>query len=184
MLQYRGQSARWTKAQQYATLAKGGGPSRRRCFATQSDTYTNPNVSGMARTGYVEYAYPTASPGAPNNPAGPFAVVPNECGSLVVRDGGTLVCGTRVGPCDPSAWTTVVATNKVLCFPASCSDVPGQQTLCWDASRASSEEVPRVRRTMTSVGNKFPNNYKFLRPALHACAGSSATNQSFSSPSA
>ena len=58
ILQYKGNSARLTKAQKYSQLAKMNGPNRTKVFATQSQTYSNPNTTGLLRVGYSTYQFP------------------------------------------------------------------------------------------------------------------------------
>ena len=67
ILQYKGNSSRLTKSQKYTQLAKGFGPARKKAYATQSQTYTNPNTTGLQRVNYETYPYPNSIVGAPNN---------------------------------------------------------------------------------------------------------------------
>lgn len=48
-LQYKGNSAKLSKKQLWAQAAKGKGPNRKKSWATQSQTYTNPNVNNLPR---------------------------------------------------------------------------------------------------------------------------------------
>jgi hypothetical protein len=78
ILQHKGNSARLTKSQRYSQLARMAGPNRTKVFATQSQTYTNPNTTGLLRVDYSEYPFPNDIVGAPNNISGPFAYgIPN-----------------------------------------------------------------------------------------------------------
>ncbi len=62
-----------------------------------------------------------------------------------IQDLGTLQCNSRVN------------TNNELCFPTTCSDVPGPiANLCWNTTVNS--WIPRTRYTMPDNGNKFPVN--------------------------
>ena len=102
ILQHKKNSARLTKAQKYAQLAKMNGPNRTKVFATQSTTYTNPNTKGLFREGFTTYTFPNEIPGAPNNISGPYAYGtqnPYNCPGTSIRDGGILVCGTLANPC-------------------------------------------------------------------------------------
>jgi hypothetical protein len=49
ILQYRANSARYTKNQIYALIARGKWVNRTTTWATQSDTYTNPNTKNLQR---------------------------------------------------------------------------------------------------------------------------------------
>jgi len=160
ILQYKGNSSRLTKKQKYTQLAKGFGPNRTKVFATQSETYTNPNTTGLLRVNSVNIPFPNQIVGQPNNISGPYQYnVPNpyDCSSNSLQDGGNLVCGTFANPC----------TNEIikgpsfapLCFPNSCSDVPGAPIdLCWN----SKEETyfPRQRYIMNNSGTGWPDGYK------------------------
>ena len=110
------------------------GPNRKKVFATQSQTYTNPNTTGLLRVGYTTYPYPNEITGAPNNISGPFAYNiqnPNDCSGNSIQDGGTLVCGTFANPCTGEI-IQQTPTTATICNPASASDVPGSSFLCWN----------------------------------------------------
>ena len=51
ILNYRKNSSNLTKQQYFALLAKGNGPAAKRTWATQSDTYTDPNTSELQLVG-------------------------------------------------------------------------------------------------------------------------------------
>ena len=53
ILQYKKNSASITKNQRYAQIAKGSWTNRNTTWATQSDTYTNPNTTSLQRVGYT-----------------------------------------------------------------------------------------------------------------------------------
>jgi len=134
ILQYKGNSSQLTKKQKYSQLAKGFGPNRTKVFATQSETYTNPNTTGLLRVNSSILPFPNDLVGQPNNISGPFQyAVPNPdgCTGLSIQDGGNLVCGTYANPCTGEIIQTG-ATSSVICNPASASNVPGSATLCWD----------------------------------------------------
>ena len=159
ILQYKANSAQFTKKQKYTRLAKGIGI---KSFATQSDTYSNPNTTGLLRVDGREIAYPNFIVGEPNNPSGPYQYDvpnPNNCntnGSLL--DGGTLVCGIFVNPCS----NKIINEKKpldVLCNPSTASDVPGQPiALCWKPGTQS--WFPKPRYFMNNSTDKWPINYK------------------------
>ena len=160
ILQYKGNSSQLTKKQKYSQLAKGFGPNRTKVFATQSETYTNPNTTGLLRVNSSILPFPNDLVGQPNNISGPFQyAVPNPdgCTGFSVQDGGNLVCGTYVNPCTGAILQTG-ATSSVICNPASASNVPGFSTLCWDTKVQT--WFPRQRYVMTNSGNKWPEGYK------------------------
>jgi hypothetical protein len=160
ILQYKGNSSQLTKKQKYSQLAKGFGPNRTKVFATQSETYTNPNTTGLLRVNSSILPFPNDLVGQPNNISSPFQyAVPNPdgCSGFSVQDGGNLVCGTYVNPCTGEILQTG-ATSSVICNPASASDVPGFATLCWDTKVQT--WFPRQRYVMTNSGTKWPEGYK------------------------
>lgn len=166
ILQYKANTARFTKSQKYSQLARMAGPNRKKVFATQSQTYTNPNTTGLLRVGFSTYPYPNQIPGAPNNISGPFAYgMPNpfDCSGNSIQDGGTLVCGTFANPCSGEIIKTGI--NPVnICYPASASGVPGSSLLCWN--NKVNTWFPRQRYVMNNSTNKWPVNYKGLISAL------------------
>ena len=167
VLQYKGNSSRLTKKQKYTQLAKGFGPNRTKVFATQSQTYTNPNTTGLLRVNYTTYPYPNQIVGAPNNPSGPFQYnVPNpfDCSNNYIQDGGNLVCGTYANPCTGEIIQSSI-TSSTICNPSYCSDVPGTPVeLCWNPNIQS--WFPRQRYFMNNSGTKWPVNYKGLVSAV------------------
>jgi hypothetical protein len=166
ILQYKGNSSRLTKKQKYTQLAKCLGPNRTKVFATQSQTYTNPNTTGLLRVNYDSYPYPNQIVGAPNNISGPFQYNvqnPFDCPSNTIQDGGTLVCGTYANPCTGEIIQTG-ATSATICNPASASNVPGSAILCWNNNIQT--WFPRQRYIMNNSGTKWPQGYKGFQSAV------------------
>jgi len=148
VLQYKKNSSNLTQKQQYAQIAKGMWTNRTKSWATQSDTYTNPNSTGLQRVNYVE---------TPNPSLGvcPFATT--------FKDGGTLVCNTYQNPCTGEVIKGYPSSKY---HPSSDSDVPGPIVpLYWDERLTS--WYPRQRYTMNNSANKWPQNYKLFVSALH-----------------
>ena len=163
ILQYKGNSSRLTKSQKYTQLAKGFGSNRRKVFATQSQTYTNPNTTGLQRVNYSTIPFPNGVVGAPNNISGPYQYNvpnPNGCSGVSIQDGGTLVCGTYANPCTNEIIIPFDASSATICNPASASDVPGSSTLCWNNNVQT--WFPRQRYFMNNSTDKWPVNYKGL----------------------
>ena len=52
VLQYKKNSSNITKNQRYSQIARGSWTNRNTTWATQSDTYTNPNTNSLKRNGY------------------------------------------------------------------------------------------------------------------------------------
>jgi len=160
ILQYKGNSARLTKSQKYSQLARCTGPNRTKVFATQTETYSNPNTKGLLRSGFQTYPYPNQIVGAPNNISGPFQYNisnPNNCQSNTIQDGGILVCGTYADPCSGVIYKKSDTTANI-CNPSSASNVPGTEILCWNKNIRS--WFPRQKYTMNNSTNKWPTNYK------------------------
>jgi len=163
ILQHKGNSSRLTKKQKYTQLAKGFGPARTNVFATQSETYSNPNTTGLLRVGGKEIPYPNFIVGEPNNPSGPFkpdVPNPNNCnnnGSLL--DGGTLVCGTYMNPCSNQIISVARQRGDLICNLSTASDVPGRPiALCWNPALES--WFPKPRYVDNNSGDKWPVGYK------------------------
>ena len=162
ILQYKGNSSRLTKSQKYTQLAKGGGPNRKKVFATQSQTYSNPNTTGLQRINSITIPFPNPIVGAPNNISGPFQYNvpnPNGCDGVSLQDGGTLVCGTFANPCTGEI-IKQGATSATIYNPASASDVPGSSVLFWDTQVQT--WFPKPRYVMNNSTDKWPVNYKGL----------------------
>ena len=176
ILQYKANSIGLTKRQKYAQLAKGIGPSRTKVFATQTQTYSNPNTSALLRVNTVSYPFPNNMPGQPNNPAGPFQYNvpnPNGCPTTTLVDGGSLINGIYANPCT----NAIIKDTNVnqQCFPTYCSDVPGKpELLCWNPKQQTF--YPRQRVNMSNSLNKWPQGYKGFVSAVCGCYGLACYN--------
>lgn len=170
VLQYKKNSSNLTKNQRYSQIAKGLWTNRTKSWATQTETYTNPNTASLKRVGFTVYPINDITPGTPVNPAGPFQPVvqvsdPN-CPNLTYKDGGNLVCGTYQNPCTGEVIEEIPRPNY---HPTSDSDVPGPiQLLYWDPRIQT--WYPKVRRTMNNSTDKWPINYKFFKSAIQVDA--------------
>ena len=166
ILQYKKNSSNLTKKQKYSQISKGFGNLRRKYYATQSVSYTNPNTSSYLRVNYNSVSYPNNLVGSPNNISGPYQTNipdPFNCVSTnILQDGGILVCNAIVDPCSGK----IIETFKnSLCYPTTCSDVPGPPIeLCWNPSVQT--WYPRKRYTMSNGLDKFPVNYKGFVSAI------------------
>ena len=166
ILQYKGNSARLSKSQKYSQLSRMVGPNRTKVFATQSETYSNPNTTGLLRVGYTSYPFPNQIVGAPNNISGPFAYGipnPNNCSANSIQDGGILVCGTYANPCSGEIYIQG-STTATICAPTSASNVPGPSILCWNNKIKT--WFPRQKYFMNNSTDKWPVNYKGFKSAL------------------
>lgn len=167
ILQYKKNSSQLTKKQKYTQIAKGLGSNRKKSYATQSQTYTNPNTTGLLRVNYSEIPFPNEIVGAPNNISGPYQYnVPNpfQCSSNSLQDGGNLVCGTYINPCSGAIIESSVISADIY-TPSYCSDVPGIPIeLYWN--KKVQTWFPRQRYTMNNSGDKWPQGYKGLVSAV------------------
>jgi len=128
---------------------------RTKTWATQSDTYTNPNMTSLLR---VNYTILDPSNNTFSNPKNPFG-----CPSNTIQDGGNLVCNRTVNPCTQEIIKKTV--SQQLCNPTTDSDVPGQiQPLCWNDGTQT--WYPRQRYIMPTSGTKWPQGYKGFTSAL------------------
>ena len=154
ILQYKKNSSNLTKNQKYSQISKGLWTNRTKSYATQTQTYTNPNTSNLLRVNYTNVASPdvTYIPG----PVHYNIPSPYGCISETIKDGGSLLCNTIANPCTDE----VIETSTILkCYPTSCSDVPGQiQDLCWDPQLNT--WYPRQRYIMPTSGTSWPEGYK------------------------
>ena len=167
ILQHKGNSSQLTKSQVYSLINRGKWVSRRTSWATQTQTYTNPNTAYLERVNFVTYPLDNTIVGAPNNPAGPFAIVrdPNGCDLLnAVTDGGNLVCGTLANPCTNEV---LIPNNsrEPICVSTTASDVPGPpMELCWNSTYPT--YFPKQRYIMNTSNTGWPKNYKGFRSAM------------------
>jgi hypothetical protein len=164
ILQYKKNSSNLTKNQRYSQIAKGLWVNRTRTWATQSDTYTNPNTNSLKRVNYVEYPSNNLIPGQPNNPAGPYSSNndnPFNCKNTTFKDGGNLICSIYVNPCTGD----VIQKNPSINFyPTTDSNVPGNIIELYWNSRIQTW-YPKQRYNMNNSSNKWPVNYKFFNSA-------------------
>ena len=169
ILQYKKNSSNLTKNQRYSQISKGKWTNRTKTFATQSQTYSNPNTTGLQRVNFTTFPYPNGIVGAPNNVSGPFqsgVPNPNDCSSNAVQDGGSLICNTYANPCTGEI---IKQTQTINCYPTTCSDVPGKiQDLCWDERLQT--YYPRQRYFMGNSGSKWPEGYKAFVSAVTPAA--------------
>ena len=160
VLQYKKNSSNLTKKQRYSQIAKGMWTNRTTTWATQSDSYTNPNTNSLKR---VNFGVVDPSNNTFSNPPNPFFAYGCPI-NAPIKDGGSLICSTTVNPC-----TDVVISQTLsqkLCNPTTDSDVPGPiMPLCWNDGNPT--WYPRQRYTMGTSGDKWPVNSKFIVSAIH-----------------
>jgi len=169
ILKYKKNSSQITKSQKYSQISKGLWCNRTKVFATQSETYTNPNTTGLARVNYTNVPFPNQIVGYPNNISGPFQygiANPFNCSTTDIQTGGNLLCGTYAKPCTGEVTQT---TTQQQCNPSYCSNVPGPVIdLCWNPKLQTF--FPKQRYVMNNSGNKWPQNYKGFQSAVKPVA--------------
>ena len=144
ILQYKKNSSNLTKNQRYSKIAKGQWTNRTKNWATQSQTYSNPNTSNLLRVNYSELPVPLN------------AVLPLDCSSNFIKEGGNLICNQVVNPCTGEVIKT---THNINCYSTSDSDVPGPlEELCWN--NRIQTWYPRQNLTMNNSLDKWPEGYK------------------------
>jgi hypothetical protein len=149
ILQYKKNSSSLTKKQRYTQIAKGMWTNRTKTWATQSDTYTNPNMTSLLR---VNSSVVNPSNNIFSSPPNPFG-----CPTTVIPDGGNLVCNVVVDPCTQEVIKRT--KSQQICNPTTDSDVPGRiQDLCWNDGTQT--WYPRQRYVMPTSGSKWPQGYK------------------------
>ena len=165
ILQYKCNSSKITKNQKYAQISKGLWCNRTKVFATQTQTYTNPNTTGLTRVNYNDVPFPNEIVGLPNNISGPFQYgIPNpfDCSTNTIQDGGSLICGSYSNPCTGQV---IQNGSEQQCYPTYCSDVPGKiMNLCWNPKMQTF--FPKTRLTMSNSLNKWPQGYKGFQSAV------------------
>jgi hypothetical protein len=120
-----------------------------------------PNLPAIGGDGGNQPIIPPQPEISPSNPSNPPYIPPPGVTIYVVPDGGKLLCNRIQDPCTGDI---LDKTREKICFPTSCSDVPGKiELLCW--SGREPVYFPKVKRTYGTSGNKWPTNAKFIRTA-------------------
>jgi len=146
ILQYKANSASITKSQKYSLIANGAW-TRKKAWATQTQTYTNPNINSFKR---VNYPYKIKVNPNTKEQALQF------CQNNVIPDGGILNGRLVVNQCTGQVIQRFPPQN---CFPTSDSNVPGKIiNLCYNNNVQT--WYPKTRYIMTNSENKFPEGYK------------------------
>ena len=149
VLQNKANSSSLTKAQRYSQIAKGMWVNRTKTWATQSQTYTNPNTNNLKRV----FSKTIPIHNETENPNYFYG-----CKDLLtIPDGGVLIGNTTVNPCTGEIISITHTSNVSL--TSSC-DVPGPIELLYYNKGYLPPNYPKQRTTMSNSGNKFPQGYK------------------------
>ena len=144
ILQYKKNSSNLTKNQRYSQIAKGQWTNRTKTWATQTQSYSNPNTSSLLRVNYAKIPVPSN------------AVLTLDCSGNFIKDGGSLICNKVADPCTD---VVIKTTQNPLCYSTTDSDVPGPpQQLCWN--NGTQTWYPRQNLTMNNSTSKWPEGYK------------------------
>jgi hypothetical protein len=167
ILQYKNNSAGLTKKQIYAQIARGMWTNRTTSWATQTQTYTNPNTKSLKRVNYTEIVInPVTAGGNVIRADGVFCeatdLTPDLNATIVIPDGGNLVCNVTENQCTGQVYKVTQNNN---CNPISASDVPGPTTAALCYNSALPTYYPRVKRTYGTSGDKWPQGAKLIFPA-------------------
>lgn len=150
ILQYKKNSSNLTQKQRYSQIAKGMWTNRTTTWATQTETYSNPNVLNLQQINYDVIPIPEE-------------LDPYGCVKNFIKDGGILIGNTYVNPCTDEV---IKKTFVQQCYPTTCSDVPGTPILlCWNGRLQPWYPKSSVMQTMNNSTDKWPINYKFLKSA-------------------
>jgi len=158
ILQYKKNSANLTKKQIYSQIAKGMNTNRKTTWATQTESYTNPNTGNLLRVNAVPLSVPLNQipylyPSCPN-------LINMATNTVTILEGGNLVCNVIQNPCTGQETRS---EERNMCYPTSDSNVPGRGYLCYNDSQQT--YYPKVKRTYLAGSNKWPTNSKFIFPA-------------------
>jgi len=146
VLQYRKNSSNLTKNQRYAQIAKGKWTNRTTTWASQSQTVTIPNTKSLRRVNYSSF---NITNGQTNST------------EAIIEDGGSLICNIYENPFTGKVYAV---TQTRDCYPTTMSDVPGPPILlCWSDGYPITN--PKTKLTYGTSGDKWPTNYKLLKPA-------------------
>jgi hypothetical protein len=169
VLQYKKNSSNLTNKQRYSQICKGLWTNRTKTFATQTQTYTNPNIRSFKKenvpVNITLSGNPTNDPitcdTTSNNtyPLSPLLVNnnPQVLNNVVVNDGGNLVCNTIENPCNGVSATFPTK----YCYPSTASNIPLPEIqLCYNTNLPT--YYPKTRYVMNTSLSKWPQNAKGL----------------------
>lgn len=134
VLQYKKNSANINKNQRYAQIARGAWTNRTTTWATQSQTYTNPNMTSLRRVGYTginaETLAPTTDPITCNVP-----ILPTN-NSLPINNGGGESPSSPpiIPPPTPGSGSNTVLPPIIPITPAAPIIIPDGGTLICNVS--------------------------------------------------
>jgi hypothetical protein len=168
ILQYKKNSSNLTKNQRYSQIARGMWTNRTTSWATQSQTYTNPNTKSLKRVNYRDIVInPVNATGdAITRADGVFCNSSDntieQTDAIIIPDGGNLICNIIENQCTGQVYKVTKNNN---CNPISASDVPGPSTSYFCYNDALPTYYPRVKRTYGTSGDKWPQGSKLIFPA-------------------
>jgi len=171
VLKHKNNESGITKKQQYSQIAKGYWTNKK-SWATQTDRYTNPNVSSLQRVN--SYYIPTNRvPTDTHN-----YIINPITGKYEVPDGGTLIYNVienqETGEltnlyqlCNPISIINNDPNNPnnpnnpidpYIYTSSTSSDIPGPITFIRSLRKPNPPYYPKNRTTYNTGGNKYPTN--------------------------
>jgi hypothetical protein len=164
ILQYKHNSTNYSKNIMYSKIIQGKWSNRKKCYASQSVKYTNPNIHFFARSGNTNILLNGTATNEPLT-CPPYSNLVyynsnqrSNPSNGVIPNGGVFVCNKQENICTGYSKTI---NNPPNCFSTYCSDIPGKERfICY--KKTINPYYPKPKRVMTSSGNKFPTNYKPL----------------------
>lgn len=129
-------------------------------------TPSNPTFSSLPnRNTTVNTSQPIIPPinqSTLNSPIIPVITEPAAITSIIIPDGGSLICNVSENICTNEIYDV---THTRDCYLNDVSDVPGSPTLlCWNDGYQTF--YPKTKLTYGTSGNKWPTNSKFIKSAL------------------
>jgi hypothetical protein len=157
ILQYKKNSSNLTKQQKYSQISKGLWVNRTKTYATQSQTYTNPNTNSLKR---INIPVNITLNGNPTNL--PITCTDNlqslnPTTTTIINDGGTLLCNSIENTCNG---TSITYPNQNY-YPTTDSNIPGPVIYLY-YNKGLPTYYPRQRYIMNTSLNKWPLNAKGL----------------------
>jgi hypothetical protein len=167
ILQYKKNSSNLTKNQRYSQIARGMWTNRTTSWATQTDTYTNPNTKSLKRVNYTDIIInPVTANDGFTKADGVFCnavdLTPDQNSAIIIPDGGNLICNVIENQCTGQVYKITKNNN---CNPLSASDVPGPTTSAFCYNSSLPTYYPKTKYTYGTSGNKWPQGAKLIFPA-------------------
>ena len=161
VLQYKKNSSNLTQNQRYAKIARGQWTNRTTTWASQSQTVSIPNTKMLKRVGSTNVEIDPDSEVITETNKPLTVCSPSSSSSLVIQEGGQLICNVQENICTGKTITKPEHSNL---FPTTYSNVPGSvKYLYWKDNTQT--WYPKTRRVMNTSTTKWPVGAKFIQTA-------------------